>query len=76
MALTEAQAFEIGQRVANENGAWVELVMYPHPSNFYFVYGFKHWAPDFAPEIGHAESATHLSRTKIERQMRNWLKNR
>lgn len=69
-------SFEVGQRVTNGNGAWVELTTHQHSSNFYFVYGFKHWARDFAPEIGQAESATHMSREKIERQMRGWLKNR
>jgi hypothetical protein len=72
-----AQAFEIGQRVTNETGtAWVELKIYQHPSNFYHVYGFTYWAADFDASITEAESTTNMSRPKIERRMRNWLKNR
>jgi hypothetical protein len=69
--------FEIGQRVTNKAGtAWVELVTYQHPSNFYHVFGFKHWAADFDPSITETESATNMSRAKIERSMRNWLRSR
>ena len=69
-------SFEIGQKVTNDRGAWVKLRTYQHPSNFYHVYGFEHWAADFAEDIKSAESTTHMSREKIERQMRNWLNNR
>lgn len=75
MTATPAK-FEIGQRVTNDNGAWVTLRTYQHPSNFYHVYGYDHWAPDFAPGITTAESTTHISREKVERQMRGWLRNR
>ncbi len=68
--------FEIGQRVANERGAWVKLRAYQHPSNFYHVWGFEHWSPTFAEGITSTESSTHMSRERIERQMRNWLANR
>lgn len=68
--------FQVGERVTNDRGAWVELVEAQHPSNFYFVYSFKHYATDFAPGIESTESASHMSRAKIERGMRNWLKNR
>jgi hypothetical protein len=74
--MTKTQGFEIGQRVTNERGAWVELRTAQHPSNFYHVYYFAHYAPDFAPGIKSAESASHMSRAKVERQMRNWLRNR
>lgn len=71
-----ATKFEIGQKVTNERGAWVRLRMYQHPSNFYFVYGYEYWAADFAVDLDYAESTTNLDRAKVERQMRNWLKNR
>ncbi len=69
--------FEIGQKVTNEAGpAWVKLTIHQHPSNFYHVYGFTYWAADFDASITEAESVTNMSRAKIERQMRNWLRNR
>lgn len=75
--MNTTRTFEIGQRVTNKAGtAWVELRVYQHTSNFYDVYGFKHWAADFDASITEAESTTNMSRPKIERQMRNWLRNR
>jgi hypothetical protein len=68
--------FQLNVKVTNERGAWVRLRTYPHPGGFYHVYGFDHWSPTFSPEIEMAESVTNMSRAKIERQMRNWLRNR
>lgn len=68
--------FEIGQKVINDNGAWVVLRMQQHPSNFYHVYSFEHYAPDFAAGITSTESASNMDRAKVERQMRNWLRER
>jgi len=69
-------AFDLNVTVTNERGAWVRLRQYQHPSNFYFVYGFDHWSPTFDASITMAESATNMSRAKVEHQMRNWLRNR
>lgn len=71
--MAKNQKFEIGQRVTAEDGSWVELQVFQHGSNFYHVYGFKFWSPGFSSELPYAESATHMSRAKIERQMRNHL---
>ena len=68
--------FEIGQKVSNDNGAWGVLRIHQHPSNFYHVYSFEHWAPDFPAHITSTESASNKDRAKVERQMRNWLRER
>lgn len=70
------QTIEIGQKITNDRGAWVRLNISQHPSNFYHVYSFTYFAADFDPSITSAESTSNMSRAKIERQMRNWLKNR
>jgi hypothetical protein len=69
-------SYEIGVKVTNERGAWVILRTHQHPSNFYHVFSFEYFATDFDPSITSAESTSNMSRAKIERQMRNWLKNR
>lgn len=70
------QTFEIGQKITNDRGAWVKLRISQHPSNFYHVYWFEYFATDFDPSITSAQSTSDMSRAKVERQMRNWLKNR
>lgn len=70
------QKFEIGQRVTNDRGAWVTLKIAQHPSNFYHVYYFEHYATDFHSDITSTDSTSNMSRAKVERQMLNWLKNR
>lgn len=67
-------SFAIGERVTMQDGTWVELTIHQHPSNFYHVYGFTYWSPSFAAHLGSAESATHMNRAKIERQMASHLR--
>jgi hypothetical protein len=67
-------SFEIGERVTGDDGSWVEMFTSQHPSNFYHVFGFKFWSPRFAAHMDSAESATHMSRAKIERQMVSHLR--
>jgi hypothetical protein len=74
--MTQTWKFEIGQRVTNENGTWVELTIHQHPSNFYHVYGYRWFDPTCPADIMPAEGTTNMSRARIERAMVSTLKNR
>jgi hypothetical protein len=69
---------ELNVKITNERGAWVILRAYPHTSGRYEVYGYESWSPTYCPSLGPVigPPSTHMNRSKIEKQMRSFLRNR
>lgn len=70
--------FEVGARVHNARGAWVELQRGGHGFADH-VWWAKAYAPDFANGAEFADLFSKYScenRTKVEAAMRRWLRTR
>jgi hypothetical protein len=72
-------SFQIGQRVTNERGAWVELHT-GHGKSYSgcqaTLYYATAYAPDFTDGLTETTLTPNLDRAKVERGMRQWLKGR